>query len=67
MTVGERLAHWLGKLTGWVASAGYFLLSVAFHRGYFEYLPPGAKAWLERKARNQVGDRPGQANLKRDK
>lgn len=67
MTFGEQLAHWLGKLTGWVASAGYLLLSVAFHRGYFEYLPPGAKAWLERKAGNQVEDGPGQANVKRHK
>lgn len=59
MTVRERLLRWLGKFTGWVASAGYFLLSVALHRGYFEYLPSGAKVWLEKKVQVRVDDDPG--------
>jgi hypothetical protein len=40
----------LAKLIGRVASFGYFLVSVAFHRGYFEYLPAGARVWLEGRA-----------------
>lgn len=52
----ERLLRWLGKFVGWVASAGYFLLSVALHRGYFEYLPSGPEVWLERKVRVRVDD-----------
>lgn len=55
----ERLLRWLAKFTGSVASAGYFLLSVALHRGYFEYLPSGAKVWMEKKVRGRVDDDPG--------
>ncbi len=57
MTPRERLLRWLGKFTGWVASFLYFLLSVTFERGYFEYLPSGAKVWLERKIGEKNGRR----------
>lgn len=55
----ERLLRWLAKFTGSVASAGYVLLSVALHRGYIEYLPSGAKVWMEKKVRGRVDDDPG--------
>jgi hypothetical protein len=58
----ERLMGWLGTLGGWVASAGYFLLSVVFHRGYFDYLPTGAKVWVERKVWSQADAGPRQAS-----
>lgn len=62
MTLIDWLGRWLGKLTRWMASAGYFLVSALFHRGYFEYLPSGVATWLETKVRKEPGGPSGQAD-----
>ena len=62
MALYERLMGWLARMGGWAASAGYFLLSVVFHRGYFDYLPTEAKVWVERKVGSQADAGPRKAS-----
>ena len=53
---GSRVRAFAVGFARWMASVVYFVISAAHHKGYFDYLPSGAQAWVESRITSRTGD-----------